>query len=216
MVTSSMTLSVRSNLYINHMLGAAEFAREVVRIERDNEDEPFGDFFEALYHRSLAVALMSFASKEAYLNAVLIDRAKYFDPGAAAIIDSLWDKIERSTVLEKADFILAATAKTKLERGATVVEMHNAHKDLRDALIHYKPEWSTDEQSHAKLSRILRTKFPPNKWYAGNRMFPHGWAGSGGTSWCVKNSLKFMRTVAHTAGLPEPFVSDYDTRLATE
>ena len=216
MMKMTATASVRSDLYINHMLGAAEFAREIAMIERENESNPLGDFFDALFHRSLAVALMSYAAKEGYLNAVLTDRDKHFDPRNAAIINSLWRKIERSSALEKADFVLAARGQPRLDRGTTVVEMHNAHKDLRDALVHYKPEWSTEERSHAKLSGVLQTKFLPNKWYKGDRMFPRAWAGSGAASWCVETSLEFVRTIAAAAGLPEPFAADYDTGLRTD
>jgi len=87
-----------------------------------------------------------------YAGATTIMHRK-FDPGC------VWDTIEEKPILTKYQLALTLCQKEKFDKG------HNPYQDahrlitLRNALVHYKPEWDTDLNEHKKLESYLSNRF---------------------------------------------------------
>jgi len=216
-VTATATASTRSQLYINHMLAAATFARELGAVQAQHDGGPIGDFVETILMKANAAAIMSVAAAEAYLNGILEDGLKLFPDDMLLIFNKNAESIERMEARDKADWILLLRKTSQLERGSHISQQFAALCKLRNALIHYRPEWSHEDKTHARLSAFLGSaRIAPNPWMSSDVLwFPRKWAGHSGASWAVHTSLAFIRHVATHASLPEPFGPAYNARLAT-
>src|SRR5262249_45431182 len=63
---------------------------------------------------------------------------------------------------------------------------------LRDALVHYKPEWDDESGQHQNLENRLRAKFALNPYApTGSLWFPHQCLGAGCANWAVAKTRSF-------------------------
>ncbi len=119
--------------------------------------------------------LLAVAFMEASVNEVLQDIAES-KPGAlnsrcvgiaedaALLIRELWmppARLERAGILEKYQVALTASRKPPLAKGANPYQAASKLIDLRNALVHFKPEWQMDDDEHV-LERKLDGLFPLN------------------------------------------------------
>jgi hypothetical protein len=93
----------RVNLAVQHMLAAARFSRDVGELERDHENQPFGGFWESIFHSAIACVLTTVASLEAYANELFSDRITVFPEYSHDLLHNLWDTYERKPMLDKFD-----------------------------------------------------------------------------------------------------------------
>jgi len=77
---------------------------------------------------------------------------------------------------------------------------------LRNALIHYEPEWlsthvNTEDEAH-KLTKMLRGRFTPNPLTgAGDPYYPNKVLGHGCAEWAVRTSTEFVDAFARHLGI---------------
>lgn len=103
-----------------------------------------GQFFNA--RRTLTACLRSIGST-------------VFPNISAALLDELWETYERKKSLEKFEFALLLGEKPPVDRSAAVYQDVQIVIDLRDALVHFKPEWDDLAARHEKLSTKIKCKF---------------------------------------------------------
>jgi hypothetical protein len=77
--------------------------------------------------------------------------------------------------------------------------------ELRNALVHFKPEWDTQADRHQKLSKKLKDKFGPSPFLNDVLIFPRRWATHGCTSWGVRSCLKFAAEFERLSNLPPKY-----------
>lgn len=74
---------------------------------------------------------------------------------------------------------------------------------LRNALVHYEPEWSSGEPESHSMAKMLSGRFPTNPLTgAGNPFYPDHCLSYGCCRWAVKSSLDFHRAFWIQLGLP--------------
>ena len=77
---------------------------------------------------------------------------------------------------------------------------------LRNALVHYKPEWDTSLNEHAKLESSLSGCFPESPFsHKNDAFFPKRCLGHGCAEWAVKNVITFMSNFQERLGVQDNF-----------
>jgi len=220
----SVTASVRTNLSIHHILAAALFSRLSARIERDNTNKLLSEEL-ATEHRAYVVGavIAAVASMESYINEVYLDAVekilrtfKGLDPRIPELLAELWLTMERAPILHKYQVALIASGKPKFNRGQPPYQGADSLIKLRDALVHYKPEWDTDQRIHRNIEHRLRSGFKLNPFAPTNAaFFPKRCLGHGCAQWAVATSLQFIEDFSSRMGLSPRFGSR-QSRLETQ
>lgn len=211
--TGTGTGRTRMNLALHHLLAACRFAARTHELERRNFGQPFGGFWEEILHNSLAVATLTVASLESYANEMYFEGSILGDslsPAAAAEISTL---IDRESVLKKYSLALAIRAEKRLNLGSSEVQNADALIKLRNAVVHFRPEWFGEQQSHEKLSRQLQHRFQPSPFLPNEPLFPRSWASASFAFWAVQSSVAFIKNFYAEIGLPCP-LDQFDEQIA--
>ncbi len=208
-----MKASFRLNLAVNHLLSARVFTRGAGAIEAANAGQPYGEFWEELQAHAHAAVLTAVAGLEAYANELFVDHADVFPDLRLDVMAKLWEFYELKPMLEKYEFALLLRAGAPFDRGAATYQQVAALIRLRNALTHYKPEWSDDQVEHAKVSLSLQDKavrcaFLP----AHEPLFPRGWVSCGSARWAVRTVVNFILDFEQRARL-ESRIRPYVERL---
>lgn len=206
--TDTATATVRTNLSIQHLLGAARFSRQVAEIEAANAGRPFGGFFEEILWFASACVLSSVAGLEAYANELFVDRSEHFPELSANIADKLWELFEQKPLLEKFDMALLLKQRPLLNRGVAPTQDVVALIALRNGLTHFKPEWDNEQAVHARISQQLGHRFVASAFLPNSEgVFPRRWASHGCARWAVASSFEFVREFEAQAGVPPKIVT---------
>jgi len=185
--------SVRTNLSLQHLLGAARFARQAYQVEQENAGQPFGAFFEELVHLVIAAVTLSVASLEAAANELYADGPQHFPAYSKEVLDAVWDLAEKSPFMGKYDLALTLRAAPSLDKGQPVYQNIDALVHLRNALVHFKPEWDDAQVKHKKLSARLQGKFQRSPFIHTNEpLFPKACMSHGCAEWAVKSVVGFL------------------------
>jgi hypothetical protein len=109
-------------------------------------------------------------------------------------------------MLDKFDFALLLLRKPILVRGVRPSQDIKVLVDLRDALIHFKPEWEHEAVTHKKLSKALHSKTKGSPFFSKSELlFPRRWASHSCTIWAVRSAVDFSKKFEQRAGLPAKF-----------
>ena len=228
-LTLSATASVKTNFSGHHMLSAAHFARQSAIIEKNCKDGITDEL--RAEHRAYVTGaiIVSVASLEATINEVFISAIdndnlfKDFDPTIPKVLAEFWtwDIVERSSILEKYRCVIAVANKEAFDRGNSPYQEVNDLIKLRNALVHYKPEWDTDLKNHKKIEdrlekRWLKTRINPNPFaHENDAFFPKKCLGHGCAEWAVKSSIKFIEDFYNRMGFPLKWSEHQLSRLKT-
>ena len=200
--TDNFNSAVRSNLSVTHILSATMFSRAVGAIETANIDNAFGDFWEDMQANAIATILTSVAALEGYANELFVDHAEVFPELRLDIMAKLWELYEQKPILEKYDFALLLRQGNAFDRGASPHQDIAALIKLRNALVHYKPEWSNEQVEHAKVSNALKNRAVKSSYFSTNdSLFPRSWVSHGTTCWAVKSVISYINDFEQRASL---------------
>ncbi len=192
-VTVKATADTRVNLSVPHLLSAAFFSRRVGELEAEHSGKEFGEFWSDIFASATATVFASIAALESYANELFIDHEKVFPELKPQIMAKLWELYEQKPPLEKFEFALVLKSRGSLDRGAKPYQDVAALVRLRNALIHFKPEWFSQQEEHAKLSAALRTVATLSPFLQGTEpLFPRGWASHATVVWAVRSVFDFI------------------------
>ncbi|MFB2980711.1 hypothetical protein [Microseira sp. BLCC-F43] len=221
--TSSITMEVeiRSLLSLSHIKSAVHLAKLSYEIEAaDDGKRPAELFYE---HRSYVTGsiITAVSYLEATINEFFVDIADGYSsiklsPDADALMDIMWKQIEKSSILEKYQIALTLAQKNLFDKGCEPYQSASDLIEVRNALVHYKPEWVGNGDGYEKtLSEKLRRKLENriNRLNpladAGNcAFFPHKCLGYGCAKWTVESCVKFTDEFFSRIGLPSNLDSD--------
>ena len=224
----SATASVKTNFSGHHMLSAAHFARQSAIIEKNYKDEITDEL--RAEHRAYVTGaiIVSVASLEATITEVFISARdkdnifKDFDHTIPNVLEELLDFVEWSSkILQKYQFVLTAANKKAFDRGKSPYQEVDDLIQLRNALVHYKPEWDTDLENHKKIEdrlekRWLKTRINLNPFaHENDAFFPKKCLGHGCAEWAVKSSIKFIEDFYNRMGFPPKWDEHQLSRLKT-
>jgi hypothetical protein len=184
---------IQVNLGALHLLSATIFSRRVQELEAEHAGKEFGEFWHEIFANASGVVFMSVAALESYINELFIDYKKVFPELRTEVIAKLWKLVEQKPILEKYKFALL------LKNGPAFNESARPYQDvatlinLRNALIHFKPEYFSKQDKHAKLSKSLRGKATLSPFFPQSEPpFPLGWASHATVKWAIKSTLDFI------------------------
>jgi hypothetical protein len=202
---SSASATVRMNTHFNvqHMVAAAIFARKVFEIEATHNHQKGLVSGEAYYaHRGYVVGAVfsAVASLEATINELFIDAENEHSPTFAGVdpmvprlLTEYWEEIQGARILTKYQTALVLARKSKFDRGGSPYQEADRLIQLRNALVHYKPEWDTDQKKHKKIEDQLKDHFALNPFTVPNdAFFPKKCLGHGCAEWAVKSGVAFI------------------------
>ena len=208
------TLSQRPNFAVQHMIAAARFARLCYKVEDDNAGAPFGPFYDEIINYVTATILSTVASLEANINEIFADVRDHiivFDGLDMNLLTEIWDLIEEKPILEKYQFALVLKKKVRMNKGDQQYQYVDTLIKVRNALVHFKPEWLDKQQEHEKIGKLLRGKFTLSPFLTENDpIFPMRCMTHGFAEWAVRSSLEFAQWFTQRADLPNRFAQFLD------
>ena len=212
--TSNAVAISKVNLSRPLLCAAARFSREVGRLEREHAGKMFGEFWGDIFQHAIASVLTTVASLEAYVNELFSDRDTIFPGYSTDLLSDLWETYERKPMLGKFDFALRLLHKPALNGGARPRQDIQVLVKLRDALMHFKPEWENEADQHKDLSEKLHSKIGSTPFLPEPELlFPRRWASHSCTAWAVHSAIAFIADFEQTAGLSRAKYDVGDPRL---
>jgi hypothetical protein len=208
-LTASITWKLRTNLSYQHIRGAALNAGRCAPLERSYEwPATEGILLEHTTAAASAVILAA-CSLEAHINEWHLDavdgntNALGRAAEAAPMIAKLWDTVERQPLLRKYQWYLEVSRCQSLDRGGSAYQAVADLIEIRDYLVHYKPEWSDNPRQNKRLEDRLRGKFPLNRLSKPDQFFiPYRGLGHGCGVWAVQSVVSFVREFSDLLGVP--------------
>ncbi|MBI4962720.1 MAG: hypothetical protein HY913_05525 [Desulfomonile tiedjei] len=203
------TARVKHSFYRQHLLAARHFAGLAGQIElKASVIEA-----ERSEHRAyvtgavvFSVAFLEASINEFYLEAVDGDRTPLssLTDQQIGILAELWgDVIDRYSILKKCQIALAACSALRFDEGAEPFQGTDGLVRIRNALIHYRPEWDDELLGHKKIRDRVEKRFNPNPLVpSGSLWFPHVCLGAGCAMWSVDQAAVFMQDFCHRLNIP--------------
>jgi hypothetical protein len=206
--TLTATARTRANLALHHLFAACRFSARVGEIESANAGQSFGPFWEEILQNSLGVTALTVAALESYANEMYFEGA-VLKPGlnAAAAVE-LAEVVDRESIIRKYAIALSISVGKRLNVGIAPTQNADALIRLRNAVVHFRPEWFDDQDKHEKLSEVLQNKFVPSLFLPNEPIFPRAWASHSFTVWALRTTVEFIDHFHAEAGLDskiEPF-----------
>lgn len=202
----------RANLALHHLFAACRFASRIKEVESENSGQPFGAFWEEILHNSLGVATLTVASIESYANELYFEGSiltPTLNPAAARQIAEL---IDSKSILDKYSTALAVRVGKHLNLGILPVQNAAALIKLRNAVVHFRPEWFDEQDKHDKLSKDLGPKFKPSCFLPNEPLFPRAWASHDFAAWALRTTVAFLEHFYSEVGVECP-LSKFKARL---
>lgn len=204
--TSHIVLRQKSAFAVQHLMAAARFSRRCGSVEVANAGKPLGSFFDEQIACVSATVMLATASVESNINEYFSEIEESFPELSKNLRQDAFELIEKKSVLEKYQYALSFKGKSKFPIGEQPYQDANALVRLRNALVHFKPEWHDEQEEHKKLERQLVGKFSINPFIGENGVFfPQQCISYGCTRWAVASALSFMEKFSELSGLPFRF-----------
>jgi hypothetical protein len=193
----------RVNLSVPHLISAATYAVQLRSIEAANTGKEFGEFWNDVFASATTTVFASVAALESYANELFIDHQTVFPELWPEVMAKLWELYEQKPPLEKFDFALVLKTGIALDRGANLYQDVATLIKLRNGLMHFKPEWFSEQEEHAKLSQALRYRATHSPLLPVQEpLFPRAWASYATSAWVVRSVLAFLLEFERRAHVP--------------
>ena len=202
----SAKLRQRSAFAVQHMMAAARFSRMCGEIEIANKEQPLGEFFDRQIGAVSAAVMLATASLESNINEYLCEPEQVFPNLLEHSPHTLVQLLEHKSILEKYQSVLSFRGVAEYAAGEAPYQDVDALIKLRNALVHFKPEWHDEQELHRKIEGRLKGRFEINPAIGENGVFfPQQCMSYGCTKWAVNVALEFMRNFSERSGLPYRF-----------
>lgn len=202
--TCEAAKKIKINLSLHNLAAARHFSEKVGELETEFAGMTFSECLPELLANGSACIMMTCAALEAYVNELFDSPQFHFKSEQQDWVHLLIPQYGRASMLDKYDLFLVLRGCEKLDRGSGNTQMLVDLIQLRNALVHFKPEWSGDPGGHSKLSNRLRGKFDPSKFFPDTEpLFPLAWCSHSCTRWATSSAYEFLREIEITADLPQ-------------
>lgn len=224
-IVESVEMKSRTYFSITHILSASYLTRQALILE-ESFDGTYSEQLFAQHKAYVTGALFTAVSfLEANVNELFSDttdestlvndsKLKNLDSRAIRIMSSHWERgIPRSAsypIVEKYQIALELAEKTLFDKGQSPTQDIQLLVSLRNALIHYEPEWIINHSEMSikehKFESALKSRFEPSKLFgSGNAYYPNRLLGHGCAEWAVNNSIKFVEQFCDRLGIVSRF-----------
>ena len=225
-VVSPLQISTRTCLSINFIQSAAFFSRESHRLELCSDpDKMTPDERNRLWTEHNAVVVGAIISATAFLEAAInelfAESGDEFQEHLGELpeedrklISRMWNqgipRTAKFTIVQKYEVFLSLLNRAEFDRSVEEYDRIQSLIRLRNALIHYEPEWQTHDASRSQadlhnLERHLRSRFAINPFTGGgNPFYPDKCLGHGAAEWAVESSVVFFDLFVSLTGISSP------------
>lgn len=218
MITSSITLTAtaktRTNLALHHLFAACRFSARIGQIEAENIGQPFGAFWEEILQNSLGVATLTVAALESYANEMYFEGAILMPSLNHVAAVDFAAIVDKETILKKYAMALSILTGKRLDMGIAATQNADTLIRLRNAVVHFRPEWFDEQGKHEKLSKVLQNRFTPSAFLQNESVFPRAWASHSFTVWAIKSTVQFIDHFYAELGRPSP-IDQFRGQLST-
>jgi hypothetical protein len=234
MTDGSLSIAFRYYFSGVHLGAAALFARHSYLLEEtkrtQTQEQVIND------HRAyvLGAVLHSAAFLEAVVNEFFSDAGDSTDSAAVrSLLDSerqllaeMWEQgVPRTAqypIIKKFEIVLSLLRRSAFDKSTNPYSDARVLTELRNALIHYEPEWvpggthrAQDQKSAHKFEKALRGRFDLNPFSgSGSTFYPSRMLGHGCAQWAVNTALGFADCFFQLIGTPPPY-EHHRARFAT-
>ena len=210
-----VTIRVKAGLFQLNLNAAARFASACVEIENQEKHLEWPQpKWEEARSNALAAVLLSAASLESSINEFYqqaLDKDKEalkpLSKNQIQLLAELWPEIEQFSPLRKHQIALVALGYEPMNKGQEPYRSADGLMRLRNALVHFKPEWDDELKEHQSLEKRLSQLFPVSALTdrAEGQMvwFPHKCLGAGCAEWAVESAIQFSQLFVSTLGIKE-------------
>jgi hypothetical protein len=146
----------------------------------------------------LSASFIEGAINEMFLHAADRDRNVFpstYSDEDLELLTQFWEQLEevRAPTLRKCQIGLSAVRKQVFDKGQEPYQSADALFDLRNAIVHFKPEWDAAQDRHAALEGKLRKRFEDNPFAQPSQVFfPHRCLGGGAAKWSCVTAARFV------------------------
>lgn len=217
----SASVFQRTYFSASYLRCAAGFSRQAYSLETASVHIPLedrsGDIYQDHLSAVLGAVLLSAASIEAFINELFADCSEDhsyhihgLEPEVIRMFKSLWSNVSltsKAPILDKYRLALSVAGKEELKMGLSPAQDVSLLIDLRNTLMHYKPEFvelgaSVPVERRSKLEQRLTGRFASNCLAPpGSAFFPTECLGHGCAEWAVQRSFSFLDSFCKTMGL---------------
>jgi hypothetical protein len=224
-MTTSITITQRGYFSTHHLWSARHFTALAADQEAAQDRTPRF----SVRHRSYVISAIteSVAFMEAAINEVFQDaadgRQSYIHPLAPAVratLGTFWmatdDGKKYVPVQEKYNLALCMAGKPFIDRGQNPYTDAKILINLRNWLIHFRPEDFSSETEHKLGGWLKERNFPPNALMvgAGNSYFPDHALGAGCAHWAHTAAVNFVDRFASVLGLTLNYqIANFDSEV---
>lgn len=165
--TADIRLRVKADLSRQLLATAKLFVRHCAEIaEHEGELDWPQPGWETSRSYAIGAIVMAVAALEASINELYLEAVDRNTHALGALtaeqiaqLEVLWESVDRTNILAKYQLVLAVCGKERFAKGAEPYQSADALIDLRNAVVHFKPEWDDELEEHAKLETRLARKF---------------------------------------------------------
>jgi hypothetical protein len=200
--STGLNLNFRPGFALAHMRTAVKLSVLCGDVEAKNKGARFGPFFDDIIDYSTACVTCSVAALECYINEIYIDRLVNFDGHSIKLMDDLWDVLERKSAFEKYQFALLLRNKEKLDPASQTIGNAKVLVKLRNALVHFKPEWIHLQEEHDRLGRSLDGRFAMSPFLlTAEPVFPMRCMSHAMTKWAISTIYQVIKEFSEASGI---------------
>lgn len=200
------TIRQKSAFAVQHLMAAARFSRRCGEIEYQNKGKELGNFYNEQIACVSSTVMLACASMEANINEYFSEVETNFPELSNQLQQDAFNLVEKKSIIEKYQFALSFKGRNKLPTDKQPYQDARLLIKLRNALVHFNPEWHDEQDQHKKIENQLVGKFPINPFIGKNGVFfPQQCMSYGCTQWSVTSALNFMKRFSEVSGLPYRF-----------
>ena len=217
MLTVKMAVRQKSAFAVQHLMAAARFSRMCGEVESRHAGESFGSFFDEEIAYVSATVMLATASLESNINEYLSEMDHFFPELSSSLRTDAYELLEKKSTLEKYQYAMSFKGKDKLPQREPPYQDASALITLRNALVHFSPEWDNEQEQHKKMGKILAGKFSLNPFMGDDgALFPYRCISYGCSQWAVTSALSFMKKFSEVSGLHrfEKFADRLNTEIS--
>ena len=192
-MSGSIRARIMRKFAVTHLISASILSRQLEEVEREHQGETFAGFFEEILALASGSIVLCAAALEAYANETFNDADNLFESVDATEADRLRQEHAWDSVLDKFDRLVELGGPDALDRGTRPAQDIKALFILRNALVHFTPEWDEESDKHAKVSQALQGRFAPSEFPEGGEgIYPIRWATANCTKWAIRSCTAFI------------------------
>jgi len=198
--------AIRANLSVQHKFSAKLFLDLSKSLVRENTQKLNGDQHREYRAYAIGSVISSVCWLETTINDLYLSAVdgsfkppKGMDPSLSRLLAGFWNVTEEAekhiSILEKYQVALQLANKAEFDKGTTPYQEVSDLLKLRNGLVHFKPEWDTDEKEHKKIQKRLESyRFELDPYYgSGDAFFPKKCLSHGCAEWAYHTADSFLQ-----------------------